>query len=100
MKDKTKLRLKIAGVVTAAGVAVTGVAGCASMTEPWNDAPIERKYDNPAEVYSMPDGFANIASKCDAHGHRMFSTREGAQGGGKVVAVVPNDPSCKGKEAK
>lgn len=85
-------------LVMVAGAA--GLTGCSKLTEPWNDAPIERKYDNPAEVYSMPDGYANIATKCDAHGNRMYSTREGANGGGKVVAVIPADPSCKGKEAK
>lgn len=97
MKITGRARAAIA-VLAAGGVLM--LTGCAKLTEPWNDAPIERKYDNPAEVYSMPDGYANIASKCDAHGHRMFSTREGTNGGGKVVAVVPNDPSCKGKEAK
>lgn len=79
----------------AVGALALGVTGCSSMTEPYNDAPIEKKYDNPAEVYSMPDGFANFASKCDAHGNRVYTTRGGKSG--KAIAVVPSDPTCKGR---
>lgn len=67
------------------------VTGCSSMTEPWNDAKIEKKDDSPAEVYSMPDGFANFATKCDRHGNRVYTTRTE---GGEAMAVVSNDPSC------
>jgi hypothetical protein len=67
------------------------VTGCSSMMESYNDAPISHKYDNPAEVYSMPDGFANVSSKCDRHGNRMYTTRTD---GGEAMAVVPADPSC------
>lgn len=73
---------------------ILGATGCSSFTEPYNDAPIEKKYDDPAEVYSMPDGFANFASKCDAHGNRVYTTRTD---GGEAMAVVPADPSCKEK---
>lgn len=87
-----KLTATAAAIATTAALTLTG---CASMTEPFNDAPIERKDDSPAEVYSMPDGFANVATKCDRHGNRIYTTREsGSGGGGKAVAVVANDPSC------
>lgn len=76
----------------AVGALALGVTGCSSFTEPYNDAPIEKKYDNSAEVYSMPDGFANFASKCDAHGNRVYTTRTD---GGEAMTVVPADPSCK-----
>lgn len=80
-----------------AGMAVLalglGATGCSSLTEEFNDAPIGKKYDGPAEVYSMPDGFANFASKCDAHGNRVYTTRGG--NAGKAIAVVAADPSCK-----
>lgn len=79
---------------TFAAIAATvllGLAGCSSFTEPFNDAPISEKDDSPAEVYSMPDGFANVASKCDRHGNRIYTTRTD---GGEAMAVVPNDPSC------
>jgi hypothetical protein len=65
------------------------------MTEEWNDAPVERKDDGPAIIYSFPDGFANVAGKCDGFGHRIYSTRGADSGGGKAVAVI-NDPTCGG----
>lgn len=76
-------------------VGVLGLTGCSAATEEWNDAPIEKKHDGPAEVFSMPDGFANVASKCDGHGHRIYTTRVGP-GGGKDVAVVADDACPKG----
>lgn len=87
---KTRSRT-LAAVVTAV-TSVALLAGCSSLTEPFNDAPISRKDDTPAEVYSMPDGFANVASKCDRHGNRIYTTRTD---GGEAMAVVPADPSCK-----
>jgi hypothetical protein len=83
-------------VISVAVLALSAVAltGCASLTEPFNDAPVERKDDTPAVIYSMPDGFANVASKCDGNGYRIFTTRGSDAGGGKAVAVVA-DPTCK-----
>ncbi len=89
MKKSTRIAVGISTAVL--GLSLTG---CASVTERFNDAPISVKDDSPAEVYSMPDGFANVASKCDRHGNRMYTTRESDAGAGKTVAVIP-DPSCK-----
>lgn len=85
-----KHKIRIVSAVIGASVVMLAT-GCSSMTESYNDAPISRKIDTPAEVYSMPDGFANVASKCDLHGNRIYSTRTD---GGESMAVVPNDPSC------
>lgn len=82
-------RVALAGMAT--GTVILLATGCSSFTESFNDAPIEEKNDRPAEVYAMPDGFANVASKCDNHGNRMYSTRTD---GGEALAVVANDPSC------
>lgn len=84
--------MKIKYWIGAGALSLVALTGCSSFTEPFNDAPISQKYDDPAEVYSMPDGFANVSSKCDAHGNRMYTTRTD---GGEAMAVVPNDPSCK-----
>lgn len=77
--------------VACTAVVVLFATGCSSITESFNDAPISRKDDSPAEVYSMPDGYANFASKCDSHGNRVYTTRTE---GGEAMAVVPSDPSC------
>lgn len=75
-------------------LALATVTGCSKSGEPWNDAKIERKDNSPAEVYSMPDGFGNFATKCDRHGNRIYTLYhfDSPYGG---ITVVPNDPSCK-----
>lgn len=85
----TRTRALAAATLTAAALTLTG---CSSLSEPFNDAPISHKDDGPAEVYSMPDGYANFASKCDRHGNRVYTTRTD---GGEAMAVIPHDPTCK-----
>lgn len=84
---------KAAVTLGAVALVILSSTGCARITEEWNDAPIERKDDSPAIVYSMPDGFANVASKCDGFGHRFFTTKGSDAGGGKAVSVIA-DPLC------
>lgn len=84
------------GPIALGAVALFVLTGCSSLTEPWNDAPIQSKDDSPAEIYAMPDGYNNFASKCDRHGNRVYVVRTGD---GRGIAVAPNDPSCK-KESK
>jgi hypothetical protein len=84
--------------IGAVSVALTTISACNfpgnKVTEPWNDAPISHKDDGPAVVYSMPDGFGNVAAKCDGYGHRIFTLyhADGTYGGVSVVA----DPACAG----
>lgn len=86
--------MKRAAIAAALGAVLLGTAGCAKFTEPWNDAKIENKDDSPAEVYSMPDGFGNFATKCDRHGNRVYTLyhSDSPYGG---ITVIPADPSCK-----
>lgn len=84
--------MRRAAVIAGAAIAALFLSGCSSMTEPWNDAPVSYKDDGPAVIHSMPDGFANFASKCDGFGHRVFTTR-GGEKAGKAVAVIA-DPKC------
>lgn len=86
-----------------AGAALTGVAlatialaGCSDKArEPYRDAPRTSQSNNaPAEVITMPDGFSNVAFKCNGtdgvysafHGDDKYA----------AVSVVPNDKSCAG----
>jgi hypothetical protein len=69
------------------------LSGCASAGEPFNDARIEEKVDRPATVYSMPDGFANFAEKCDNHGNLVATTREGAKAG-KDITMIADPVAC------
>jgi hypothetical protein len=88
-----KRRTKIGILAGAAAAVALGVTGCSSMTEPWNDAPVQRKIDTPAVILSMPDGFANVAEKCDESGNLITTTRDG-QGGGKVVSMLHVPDVC------
>ncbi|MGW1673269.1 hypothetical protein [Streptomyces sp. NPDC002324] len=88
--------MKRFALVLGAAIAALSLSACSAVTEQWNDAPVQYKDDGPAVIHSMPDGFANFASKCDGFGHRVFTTRGGESG--KSVAVMA-DPKCykKGK---
>lgn len=83
-------------VTAAAGaLALVGVlAGCGKLVEPYNDAPVASQNKTPAEVLNMPDGFSNVATKCD-HGNRVYVAFHGDATYG-AIAVVANDPSCGG----
>ena len=90
------LAAKIAAGVAAGLIGLSTMAsGCASNTEPFNDAPISHKNDSPAYVGSMPDGFSNWASKCDPQGggFRVFTAFHG-DGDRAAIAVIA-DPTCR-----
>lgn len=48
---------------------------------------------SPALVIAMPDHFSNVATKCDHHGHRVYTTTHGSEAA-PGLTVVP-DPECK-----
>jgi hypothetical protein len=84
-------------IATIGGVLVLAaalLAGCGKVVEPYNDAPVKSQNKQPAEVLNMPDGFSNVATKCD-HGNRVYVAFHGDATYG-AVAVVANDPSCAG----
>ncbi|MBV2354982.1 hypothetical protein KUM39_11500 [Streptomyces sp. J2-1] len=85
-------------VVSALVVVLVGV-GSAGCSKEYNDkrgkgdAPVRgRAGDNsPAEVFNMPDGFGNLATKCVGHGYRAYVTTNGS--GPSNVEIVP-DKTC------
>lgn len=90
---------RIAGALCALAVAFFllsfAAAGCGSdkSQEPFKDAPRSgQNNDDPAEVINMPDGFSNLATKCDGHGHRVYVVYHGDHTYGSVTAI--NDPRC------
>lgn len=85
----SKIRLAFGAAAVAV---VLAVAGCSKTTETFNDAPINSKNDLPADVYSMPDGFSNVASKCDGKGHRIFVAYHG-DSAYAAIAVI-DDVAC------
>ncbi len=76
-------------IVAAAALALVA-GGCSGFNDERGrgDAPIGPFDDSPAEVINFPDQFANVAHKCDGHGHRVFSSTR------QAPPVVIDDPSC------
>lgn len=72
------------------------LSGCgAKVTEPFHDAPTSPNRNNdPARVITMPDGFSNVAGKCDGPNY-IYSGFHG-DGNRMSIAVVANDPRCHG----
>jgi hypothetical protein len=70
------------GSVLAAAVALAAgslLAGCSQEYDDERgkgDAPVKGRKgdDTSAEVYNMPDGFGNLATKCVGHGFRAYVT--------------------------
>lgn len=81
------MKTKMVGLALAIMVTVTS---CAAALEEFNDAPVSGNNDEPAMRISFPDGFGNVAAKCD--GPNMVYSAMNSNGRG--VAVVANDPRC------
>jgi len=85
--------------ITAAAAAALTLTGCSQkIQEPFRDAPVSGHQSAPAEVIEMPDGFSNIADKCDGHGHRVYVVFHSDSSYGSVSAIA--DPACPGAPAK
>lgn len=89
----TRKRAVLATAGLAATAALTlGAASCDKVTEPFKDAPRTGVVNTgPATVIEMPDGFNNLATKCD-HGNRIYVSYHGDGSYGFGFAV--RDPSC------
>lgn len=85
------MRLGASGIALVAGLLL--LSGCAKFTEPYKDAP-RSGHDNgsPADIVRMPDGFSNVATKCD-HGNRVYVAFHNDKAFAAITAV-PNDPTC------
>ena len=85
-------RILAAAAVVGVSVAVLVACGVGKATEPFQDADRGTSNTAPADTITFPDGFSNVATKCD-HGNRVYVIFKG-DGLYGSVAVAPNDPSC------
>lgn len=88
----TSRRTRVFSAVSTLAFAITLLAGCDKAAEPFKDAPRSGTNSAPAKVIEMPDGFSNLATKCD-DGNRIYVVFHGDNTYGSV-SVVPHDPSC------
>ena len=86
MTKGMKYGIAFAGI----GILTLVVTGCSSLTESYNDAPVDHKVDSPAVIFSMPDGFGNYAEKCDESGHLVVTTRLDS----RDVSIVTDHAAC------
>lgn len=82
-------------VAAATVVALLALSGCAKMTEPFKDAPRGETNDSPADLITFPDGFSNVAHKCDGPNMVYVIFKNDSAYGS--VDVVANDPRCGGR---
>jgi len=75
-------------------ILITILAGCGldKQQEPFKDAPRGNTNSSPADTIEMPDGFSNVATKCD-HGNRIYVIFKSDSSYGSV-AVVPDAEGC------
>lgn len=83
-------------LVTAALAVTLLGAGCGvdKLTEQYRDAPRGETNDDPADIITNPDGFSNVAAKCDGT-TRVYVIFKGDKPMGSI-AVSPNHPACGG----
>lgn len=77
--------------VLAAGAVVMGLAACSQPDHGTGDSPVEpvNQQDNRApHIINMPDGFMNLAFKCNGKDGIYAHTRAASP------VVIPNDPNC------
>ena len=83
--------------VIPAAIGAVVLTGCGNkFHQQFQDAPrLPVVNSAPAEVIEMPDGFRNLATKCD-HSNRLYVAFHGDDNSAALY-VVPHDPTCAGK---
>lgn len=84
---------RILGVAAVIGVSVAVFAACGDKgVEQFKDADRGATNSGAADTITFPDGFSNVATKCD-NGNRVYVLFKGDLAYGSI-AVVPKDPTC------
>ncbi|MEV5833320.1 hypothetical protein [Nocardia sp. NPDC052112] len=94
MRFDVKTSVRVLAVVCL--VALAGCSNDYNDKRGRGDAPVkDGQGDNtPAEVFNMPDGFGNVATKCVGHGYRAYVTTNAT--GPSNINIVADD-TCKTK---
>lgn len=89
---RTLTRRRLAASAITATVLVSLTACNSKAVEPFQDSGVAGRDKSPATVLDMPDGFSNVATKCDGP-NRVYVIFHSDSAYGSV-SVVPNDPRC------
>jgi PBP1b-binding outer membrane lipoprotein LpoB len=82
-------------LLAVAAVAAVLLTGCAKASEPFKDAERGNTNNDPADTITMPDGFSNVANKCDGPNMVYVIFKSDAAYGS--IDVVKDDPRCLGE---
>jgi hypothetical protein len=81
-------------VIPAVALLVLAGAGCSSKgQEKFKDAPTGARNTQAADIITFPDGFSNVAHKCDGKGHRVYVLFKDDHKYGAIAVVA--DETCK-----
>lgn len=95
MNLKQKVRTVVGAGVLAVVISGTAAACGDKATEPFRDAPRSPETNSgPARVIEFPDGFSNMAAKCD--GPNMVYSPYKGDDNRTAIGIAPNDPRCAG----
>lgn len=86
-----KRRRIIVGALLA-GALLTGCEEQFKSPRGLGDAPVGAKNGDRKDVIEMPNGFPNLASACDGHGHRVYVTSHGDKN--TSAPAIVDDPTC------
>lgn len=79
-----------------AGALIVGAAACSQKgREQFRDAPRGETNSGAADFITFPDGFSNVAAKCDGP-NRVYVAFKG-DANRAALAVAANDPRCAGR---
>lgn len=94
--------MRISRTLTAAGttaVLALTLTGCNvggdKVNEPFKDAPRAATNSGAADIVTMPDGFSNVAAKCDGPNRVYVAFHKNSPYA--AITVVANDPRCTGR---
>ena len=78
-----------------AAIALVALAlvGCSGDRKGLGDSPISKRDDSGADIINMPDGYPNIATKCNPFepGTRIYVVTHSKS---DVQPVIVDDPAC------
>ncbi|MEU0940364.1 hypothetical protein [Embleya sp. NPDC005971] len=95
MKTLIPTRKRNYGALAVCAVLLLGLTACGDKaTEPFKDAPRAGTNNSPARIVTNPDGFSNVAAKCD--GPNMLYVAYHGDNAYAAITVVADDPRCVG----
>lgn len=82
---------KVVKALIPAAVLVLALAGCGEVNQ---NAKKGSRDTGPADIINFPNGFRNVAHKCDGPNMIYVTSHEEDAALPSTIAVVANDPRC------